>query len=157
MREIDPGSVDRNGADSRTLFAGPRPASEQTIHCSLPYPALCIFSTSALQTLFRHDGPVCFAGLPAEVLDFFSQSCVQKALHHTGRDSAYSLTLSALKTYGSSALQHYWRSFWGCLTAITMASLELFEGSLGQQSVEEERVSMLRPSRILPQVSAVTC
>ncbi|DBA74055.1 TPA: hypothetical protein ACH3X1_010870 [Trebouxia sp. C0004] len=49
--------------------SGPRPASEQTIHCSLPYPALCIFSTSAIQTLFRHNGAVCFAGLPAEALD----------------------------------------------------------------------------------------
>ena len=149
--------IDRNGADSRTVFAGPRPASEQTIHCSLPYPALCIFSTSAVQTLFRHDGPVCFAGLPAEALNFFSQSCVQKALHHTGRDFAYSLPLSALKKFSSSALQHYWRSLRSCLTAITMASLDLFEKGLGQQSVNDERVSMLLPSHILPQVSAVFC
>ena len=148
--------LDRNGADSRTVFAGPRPASEQTFHCSLPYPALCIFSTSALQTLLRHDGPVCFAGLPAEALDYFSQSCVQKALHHTGRNSAYSLPLSALNTFSSSALQHYWRSLRTCLTAITVAALDLFEGSLMQHSVEEERLSMLLPAHIHPQVDNVT-
>ncbi len=155
--EVYPLLLDQNGADSRTVCAGPRPASEQTIHCSLPYPALCIFSTCALQTLFRHDGPVCFAGLPAEALDYFSQSCVQKALHHTGRDSAYSLPLAALETFGSSALQHYWRSVGSHLTAITMASLDLFEGCLVQQSVEEERVSLLLPSHILPQVRTATC
>lgn len=148
--------VDRNGADSRRVFAGPRPTSEQTIHCSLPYPALCIFSTSALQTLFRHDGPVCFAGLPAEALDFFSQSCVQKALHHAGRDSADTLPLSALKKFTSSALQHYWRSLACCLTAITMAALDLFEGRLVQHSVEEERVSILLPAHIHPQVNKIT-
>ena len=145
----------KNGTDSHTVFAGPRPASEQTIHCSLPYPALCIFSTSALQTLFRHDGPVCFAGLPAEALDYFSQSCVQKALQHTGRDSAYSLPLSALKTLSSSALQHYWRSLTNCLTAIIMAALDLFDGGLVQQSIEQERVSMLLPAHIHPQVNSV--
>lgn len=116
-----------------------------------------MFSTSTIQLLLRHDGPVCFAGLPAEALDYFSQSCVQKALQHTGRDSAYSLPLSALKMFSSSALQHYWRSVGSHLTAITMAALDLFEGSLVQQTVEEERVSKLLPSHILPQVNTVTC
>lgn len=141
----------------RTILAGPRPASEQAIHESLSFPALCIFSTSALQTLLRHDGSVCFAGLPAETLDYFTQSCVQDALHQQGRDSTYSLPQSALSIFGSSALQHYWRSAGSHLSAITVAALDMFEGSLLQQYVEEERVSCLPHSHVLPQVSAVSC
>ncbi|DBA74063.1 hypothetical protein WJX77_007836 [Trebouxia sp. C0004] len=134
--------------------SGPRPAVEQTIHESLSFPGLCIFSTSALQTLLRQDGPVCFAGLPAEALDYFTQSCVQVALHHQDRDSACSLPHSALSIFGSSALQHYWRSTGNQLSAMNGAALDIFEGSLLQQYMEEERVSFLpRPHVLLGQES----
>ncbi|DBB07390.1 TPA: hypothetical protein ACH3X3_008875 [Trebouxia sp. C0006] len=127
--------------------SGPRPANEQTLHEALPFPALCIFTRSALQSLLRHD-PVCFAGLPTEALDYFTYSSVQDALHHQGRDSAYCLPESALSVFASSALQHCWRSTGSHLSAVTVAALDLFEGSLLQRCMEEERVSCL-PDSIL--------
>ncbi len=99
---------------------------------------------------------MCFAGLPAEALDYFTKSCVQVALHHQDRDYAYSLPRSALSIFGSSVLQHYWRSTGTHLSTMTIAALDLFEGSLLQQYMEEERVSCLPYPRVL-QVSAVSC
>jgi len=99
---------------------------------------------------------VCFAGLPAEALDYFTYSCVQDVLHNQGGDSAYSLPESALSIFGSSALQHYWRSTGSHLNTVTIAALDLFEASLLQHYMEEERVSCLPQPRVL-QVSAVSC
>ncbi|KAA6416441.1 MAG: hypothetical protein FRX49_13588 [Trebouxia sp. A1-2] len=129
--------------------SGPRPAVEQTIHQSLSFPALCIFSTSTVQALLRQDGRVCFAGLPAEALEYFAQSCVLDALHHPDRASAYSLPHSALSIFGSSAMQHYLRSSGDHLSALTTAALDLFETSLLQQCMEEERVSCLACPHVL--------
>jgi len=99
---------------------------------------------------------VYFAGLPAEALEYFTYSCMQDALHHQGRDSAYSLPESALSIFASSALQHCWRSTGSHLSTVTVAALDLFEVSLLQQCIEEERVSFLPYSSIL-QVGVVSC
>ena len=99
---------------------------------------------------------MCFAGLPAEALEYFAQSCVLDALHHPDRASAYSLPHSALSIFGSSAMQHYLRSSGDHLSALTTAALDLFETSLLQQCMEEERVSCLACPHVL-QVNVVSC
>ncbi|KAL0040643.1 hypothetical protein WJX79_000381 [Trebouxia sp. C0005] len=129
--------------------SGPCPASENTIHGSLDFPALCIFSTSALQILLWHGGQACLAGLPAEALEYFAQSCILDALHHPDKESAHSLPNSALSIFGSSALQHYLRSSGDHSSAMTIAALDLFEASLLQQCMEEERLSCLPRTRVL--------